>query len=79
MTNEENILQIVFDLAPEHKAKITADTDLFAAGIIDSFGMLNLLSAIEDAFGVAIADDDLDQNNFRSVTSIAALVARLKQ
>jgi acyl carrier protein len=42
---------------------LTPQSDLFAAGL-DSMGIMQLLLAIEDRFGVAIDPADLSRDNF---------------
>ena len=56
---------------------LTPQSDLFAAGL-DSMGIMQLLLAIEDRFGVAIDPADLSRDNFSSAEKIAALVAEKK-
>lgn len=53
---------------------LTPQSDLFAAGL-DSMGIMQLLLAIEDRFGVAIDPADLSRGNFSSAEKIAALIA----
>ena len=53
---------------------LTPRSDLFAAGL-DSMGIMQLLLAIEDRFGVAIDPADLSRENFSTVEKIAALIA----
>ena len=43
-------------------------------GILDSIALMQLTSFIEDEFRIAVGDDDLTPENFRTVTSIARLV-----
>ena len=47
------------------------DTDLFETGILDSLRFVELLAALEEAFGVRIAVQDLEIDDFRSVSRIA--------
>lgn len=53
---------------------LTPRSDLFAAGL-DSMGIMQLLLAIEDRFGVAIDPADLSRGNFSTAEKIAALIA----
>jgi methoxymalonate biosynthesis acyl carrier protein len=48
--------------------------DLFETGIIDSLGLVELLLGIESEFGIRIATEDLDVDNFRSLTRITDYV-----
>jgi len=56
------------DLQPEE--------DIFALGFVNSLLAMQLVAFVEKEFGVAVADDDLDLDNFRSIQAIAGLVAR---
>lgn len=57
---------------------LAPQSDLFAAGL-DSMGIMQLLLAIEDRFGVAIDPADLSRENFSTAEKIAALVAEKKE
>lgn len=51
------------------------DTDLHAEGL-DSLMLMQLILLLEQEFGVAIGPEDLDRENFSSLTNIASLVRR---
>jgi D-alanine--poly(phosphoribitol) ligase subunit 2 len=51
------------------------DADLFDLGVLDSLAFVQLLVALEEEFGVTLALDDIDVDNFRSIGKIAAFVA----
>ena len=51
------------------------DTDLFDAGILDSLAFVELLLQLEREFGIRASVEDLEMDNFRSVTCIAGFVA----
>jgi len=42
----------------EFNDDITEETDLFKAGILDSFGYIMLLTHIEDCYGVRLSEDE---------------------
>jgi acyl carrier protein len=53
---------------------------LLEGGIVDSLGILDLVGFLENEFGIAISDDDLLPENFRSITTIAAFIrAKMEQ
>lgn len=56
--------------------KITDNTQLFEEGIFDSMGLLNLISFLEENFGVTVADSELDADNFGSIDAIASFLER---
>ena len=50
------------------------DADLFENGLIDSLAFVELLMKLEQEFGVSVAVDDLEIENFRTIERIAAFV-----
>lgn len=59
------------------QADITPDQDIFALGFINSLFAMELVMFIEKTFGATVPNDELRIDNFRTVESMAALVARL--
>ena len=54
-----------------------ADGDSFMQkGILDSTGILEVVSFIEEKFGIAVDDEDLIPENLDSIDNIVAFVAR---
>ena len=53
----------------------SADTDLFETGVLDSFGLVDLLLHLETEFGAKTSVEDLEVDNFRSIATIAEWVA----
>jgi len=47
------------------------DLDLFAEGVIDSFGFMLLLSWIQDAFGVQVRMRDITMDRFDTIAKVA--------
>jgi acyl carrier protein len=54
---------------------IDAETDLLDGGYLDSLMVLAMMLFIEEQFGVAIDSGDISPQTFRSVRTVAALVA----
>jgi acyl carrier protein len=54
------------------------DESLIESGIIDSLGIMSLLSFVEGEFSVEIPGDDLLPENFSSIAAITALIERRK-
>jgi len=52
----------------------SAETDLIETGLLDSLALVELLVQLEESFDVSISTDDLELENFRSITSIALFV-----
>jgi D-alanine--poly(phosphoribitol) ligase subunit 2 len=53
------------------------DTDLVAAGLIDSLALVTLIVGIEDTFGCQLPLDDFDIDRFRSVDAMSAFLAEV--
>lgn len=52
------------------------DTDLIAAGVLDSLMLVELLVQIERTFDVTIALEDLDLEQFRTLRDMARYIAQ---
>jgi acyl carrier protein len=53
---------------------VSDDAALLRNGLIDSLGILEVVTFIENEFGIRVTDEDLMPENFSSVKSIAAFV-----
>ena len=56
-------------------AVVEPDRNLFEDGTIDSFGILEAISALESEFGVSFSEDQLVPQNFWSLDAIVRTVA----
>ncbi len=52
------------------------DADLYESGVANSLFAIQLMTFVEQRFGIDIDADDLDMDNFRSLDATAALVLR---
>jgi len=76
---EETILHFVrtqFDRS-SGGTTIGPDTTLFSAGVVDSFGVLELIAFLDEAFHVEIDLSAHDLEDFDTVRKIGAVVRRL--
>lgn len=55
----------------------SVETDLIGSGLLDSMGLVELLVSLEQQFSVNISLDKLELDHFRSIESIASLIATL--
>ena len=58
---------------------MTSDTPLFSSGIIDSFGVLELIAFLEESFSADIDPARHDLSEFDTVEKIVSLIGRLQQ
>lgn len=56
--------------------KLSDDDSLLDTGVIDSTGVLELVSFLEEAFSVKVDDDELVPENLDSIASAAAFVSK---
>jgi methoxymalonate biosynthesis acyl carrier protein len=56
----------------------TVDRDLFAEGGLSSLFAMELVVQLESEFDIEVAGPDLQLANFRTVTAMSELVARLR-
>ena len=69
MTTRERVVAIVQQIAQK---PIPADPEesLFESGVVDSFGLPDMVGALEKEFGVQVPDADLNPRKFDSVARI---------
>jgi acyl carrier protein len=73
---KEKVREFVLDAAQRKGLEsVTDDESLTENGVIDSLAIFRLVSFLEDTFGVRIADEEIVNENFRSVKAIDSFVA----
>jgi len=78
MTDDPKIRvrQFILKQFPLARKRQVRDSDaLLESGIVDSLGVLQVVSFIEQEFSVKISDDDLVPDNFQTIDRIKALIA----
>jgi len=51
------------------------DTSLIESGVIDSLGVVKIVSFLESDFGIDVRDDEILPRNFESIRAISDFVA----
>lgn len=75
--NMEKLIEILEELLPGQDVENC--TTLIDDHILDSFGILSLVSEIEDAFDVEISPAELIPDNFNSASALWNMIGRLKE
>lgn len=70
------LMEILEDLRPD--VDFENETLLIGNGILDSFDIVSLVTALNDAFDIEIKPNDLVPENFNSAAAILALVEKLQ-
>jgi len=55
---------------------LSDEMSFLESGIIDSTGILELVSFLEEKFGIAVADEELVPENLDSISNVAAYLTR---
>ena len=70
---------LVTDLLYDRDLKgLKAEDDLIERGLLDSLGILKVVTFCEERFGIAIPDTEVLPDHMASVRAIAALVERVR-
>lgn len=74
--NEER--QAIRDFIQDHATlyEFSDDDNIFKLGFVNSMFAMQLVAFVEDAFGIAVEDDDLELDNFNSVAALDRFVSR---
>lgn len=70
-----SLRQWIRDHVPGNHA-VADDYPLIENGLLTSLDTLELILFLEQEFGITIDDEDVTEENFRSVRAIAGLVSR---
>ncbi len=71
----EWLREMLRGIAEARSVALPPDTaSLIHAGVLDSFGMLEFLTTIEDELNIKIPDEDLLPSNFDSIAKIGTYV-----
>jgi acyl carrier protein len=60
----------------DQETTLKVDESLLDSGLVDSTGILEVVSFIEETFGVSIEDEEMVPDNLDSVTKISSFIAR---
>lgn len=74
MTTQERVAAVVKKVAQK---PLPADPDesLFESGVLDSFALPDMVSGLEQEFGISVPDADLNPRKFDSLARIAEYIA----
>ncbi len=77
MTVQERVKQfIVENFYVSDPAELTGETSLIASGYIDSTGMLELMSFLENEYEIRIEEREATPENLETLARIAAFLER---
>jgi len=74
MTTEERILTVLKQVA-QKPVPTDPEESLFESGVLDSFALPDMVSALEKEFGITVPDSDLNPRKFDSLARIADYIS----
>jgi len=77
--HDNRLLSGIYAVLRERLMVIVAspDIDLFETGLVDSIGIVELILALEDRFGISLPMENLELDDLRTVGRIANLIVRI--
>lgn len=75
MSLQQDLIQFVAD---RFSTEIDEEAQLIDRGLIDSMGLLEIITFIEERTGSRIPDEEVTPENFQTVASIDEMVQRLR-
>lgn len=73
-------IRAFLEQSAEFKSRLPADLkqddSLIESGIVDSFGIITLITFLEPTFNIKIGAEDLAQENFETLNAIQAFITR---
>lgn len=74
---EEKVIKLLSEKLPE--IDFTASDTLIDDGILDSLTITTVIAELSVGFGVLIPFEEISEDNFNSVSAIAALVEKYRK
>lgn len=77
---EKSIAQYVHDnfVAGLCSGEYSSDDNLVDLGVMDSFGMVEIVGYLEKTYQIRLTDDDLTSTELMSINGMAQIVKRLQ-
>jgi acyl carrier protein len=79
MSTAEDVRRFLVDDLGADAAELRDETPLMETGIVDSLKLFELVTFLEDEYGIEVADEELLPQNFGTITAIAQMVATKRQ
>lgn len=67
---EEKLLSILEEICDDEIVREDKDIDLFETDLIDSLGVVSLMVAIEEEFGITLAPTEIEREEFNTPNRI---------
>ncbi|EIT87383.1 D-alanine--poly(phosphoribitol) ligase subunit 2 [Fictibacillus macauensis ZFHKF-1] len=78
MEFKNEVIELLAEICQEDEVKANPDIDLFEAGLLDSFGTVEMLVEVESRFGISVPISEFDRDVWNTPNHIAEQLAKLK-
>ncbi|MFC2081149.1 acyl carrier protein [Bacteroidota bacterium] len=72
----KKVSDYVMNTTFSNRKDIKGDLLIFKEGILDSMGLVSLISYLEEEFNIHISDSDMVEENFESIDALTEFVAK---
>ncbi len=73
MDNQAKVIDIIRRVTG-NQVPIDADESLFDSGVLDSFALTDVITALEKEFSIKVPDSDLTPRKFDSISRIVSYI-----
>jgi acyl carrier protein len=74
---EERVREIILERVPKsRKEGLVNSTQLLTSGLLDSLGILDIVTILEQKFDLTVNDEELVPEHFESIESISAFIKK---
>lgn len=75
---KNEVIILLAEICQDDVVKENPDIDLFDAGLLDSFGTVELLVQVEERFGILVPITEFDRDTWNTPNNIASQLADMK-
>lgn len=75
MEFKNEVINLLAEICQDEVIKENPDVDLFEAGLLDSFGTVELLVQLEERFGILVPITEFDRDTWNTPNQIAIQLA----
>ncbi|WP_312470259.1 D-alanine--poly(phosphoribitol) ligase subunit 2 [Neobacillus sp.] len=78
MDFKKEVISLLAEICQDDIVKENPDIDLFDAGLLDSFGTVELLVQVEERFGILVPITEFDRDIWNTPNNIAIQLADMQ-
>ncbi len=80
MNTLERIRIFIVEHIPQaRQLNVQNEDELIETGLLDSLGILDVVTYLEEEFGLTVSDEELTPENFQSISTMASYVQMKKE